>query len=126
MADKLSARDPRFALWLPGMASFAAIPFAVAVYALDDVKLGLICAAPSLVFSAMYLGPSFAVAANLSSLRMRAMTAAILIFVINLQNSIFLLLKDTIFIKKSMLKYLKQFNMMIYFVINKKTNVNQQ
>ena len=84
LADKLSARDPRFALWLPGMASFAAIPFAVAFYALDDVKLGLICAAPSLVFSAMYLGPSFAVAANLSSLRMRAMTAAILIFVINL------------------------------------------
>tara|TARA_Y100000590_G_scaffold123119_1_gene140996 strand:+ start:2639 stop:3913 length:1275 start_codon:yes stop_codon:yes gene_type:complete len=84
LADKLSIRDPRFALWLPGMASFAAIPFAVAFYALDDVNLGLICAAPSLVFSAMYLGPSFAVAANLSSLRMRAMTAAILIFVINL------------------------------------------
>ncbi len=84
LVDRLAKGDTRYALWVPGAASLVAIPFSIALYATDTIALALACAIPSVFLSAIYLGPAFAVAQNLAKLRMRAVAAAILIFVINM------------------------------------------
>jgi predicted MFS family arabinose efflux permease len=84
LVDRFAKRDSRFAMWIPGFASLASVPFSLVLYGTDWLPLALMCAVPSVFLSAIYLGPAFATAQNLAKLRMRAMSAAILIFVINL------------------------------------------
>ena len=84
LADRLTPRDVRWNLWVPGVATLVAVPFAVSFYLWSDVRVALALAGIPVFFGAMYLGPTFAITQALAPLRMRAVASAFLLFLINL------------------------------------------
>jgi len=84
LGDRLSVRDVRWYVWLPGIATLVAIPFSMFVYLWDDYVLALCVAAIPGMLGAYYLGPTFALTQAMATLRMRAMAASIMLFIINL------------------------------------------
>jgi len=84
LADRLLPRDARWAMWVPGLSTLIAVPFAVAFYLSPDVKTAIAFAGIPVFFGAMYLGPTFAITQALAPLRMRAVASAFLLFLINL------------------------------------------
>jgi MFS family permease len=84
LADRLTPRDARWALWVPGVSTLIAVPFAVAFYLWQDVRVALALAGIPVFFGAMYLGPTFSITQALAPLRMRAVASAFLLFLINL------------------------------------------
>jgi MFS family permease len=83
-ADRLSPRDQRWNVWLPGLAVAGALPFSIGFYFIPDKYAALACAVPPGILGAMYLGPTFATTQALAELRMRAVASAVLLFVLNL------------------------------------------
>lgn len=84
LTDRLAPRDARFQLWVPGVATLVAVPFAVGFYLGSDVRMALAVAGIPVFFGAMYLGPTFSITQALAPLRMRAVASAFLLFLINL------------------------------------------
>jgi hypothetical protein len=84
LADRLAPRDARWALWVPGVSTLVAVPFAVSFYLWQDVRVALALAGIPVFFGAMYLGPTFSITQALAPLRMRAVASAFLLFLINL------------------------------------------
>jgi hypothetical protein len=84
LADRLAPRDERFAVWVPGVSTLIAVPFAVGFYLSQDVRLALAFAGIPVFFGAMYLGPTFSLTQALAPLRMRAVASAFMLFLINL------------------------------------------
>jgi MFS family permease len=84
LSDKLAPRDVRWSLWVPGVSTLIAVPFAVAFYLWPDVGVALAFAGIPVFFGAMYLGPTFALTQALAPLRMRAVASAFLLFLLNL------------------------------------------
>lgn len=82
--DALSVRDRRWYVWLPAIATVAAVPFSLTVYLLNNFYLALSIYIIPVFFGAMYLGPTIAMAHGIVSPRMRALTSAMLFFVLNL------------------------------------------
>ncbi|MCP5180381.1 MAG: MFS transporter [Pseudomonadales bacterium] len=83
-ADRLGKRDVRWYVWLPALATLASIPFSVTFYVLPDpVTAFWIGAVPGFLGS-YYLGPTFALAQGMVGPRMRALTASVLLFILNL------------------------------------------
>lgn len=84
LADKLGARDVRWYLWTPAMLTFLIVPVISVALTSDTALVALILAAPFNFLTAAYLGAVIAVSHSLVSSRMRALTSAVLFFVINL------------------------------------------
>lgn len=84
LADRLGGKDPRWYTWVPAFAAFAGIPFLIPFLLVDDRNLALALYVPAVVTGAMYLGPTFALTQALVKLRMRALAAAVLLFIINI------------------------------------------
>ena len=84
LADRLGKKDKRWYLWIPGISTLAAMPFAAGAFLTDDLELSLKLYFLPLVFGYMYLGPTLAMTHGLVSSRMRALASAVLFFVINL------------------------------------------
>jgi MFS family permease len=86
LADRYAQRtgDPRYQLWVPGISTFLNVPIAVLTYVLPQTWLVLLLGLPSLAIGSMYLGPSFAITHRLCGVRERALSGALLLFVINL------------------------------------------
>jgi predicted MFS family arabinose efflux permease len=84
LADRLSVRDPRWALWVPGAATLLAVPFAAAAILSRDFSTSLLLYVLPLAFGYMYLGPTLATTHALVAPRMRALASAVLFFVVNL------------------------------------------
>jgi predicted MFS family arabinose efflux permease len=84
LADLLSVRDPRWALWVPGAATLLAVPFAAAAILSRDFSTSLLLYVLPLAFGYMYLGPTLATTHALVAPRMRALASAVLFFVVNL------------------------------------------
>ncbi|WP_262689579.1 spinster family MFS transporter [Kordiimonas aestuarii] len=84
LTDKFGAKDPRWYLWLPGLSAVCAIPLAVLAYHTDSRNVMLGTYFIVVVMSTLYLAPAIAVTHRLVSPRMRAMSSAILFFVLNL------------------------------------------
>ncbi|MEM7413292.1 MAG: MFS transporter [Myxococcota bacterium] len=84
IGDRLAPRDPRWYLWLPAIGTLLAVPLGFGVYLSPDGHVALAFALPASFLGSMYLGPSFAVAQGLARPEMRALVAAILLFVMNL------------------------------------------
>jgi MFS family permease len=84
LTDRLLPRDARWAMWVPGISTLIAVPFAVAFYLSPDVRTAIAFAGVPVFFGAMYLGPTFAITQALAPLRMRAVASAFLLFLINL------------------------------------------
>jgi MFS family permease len=83
-SDQLGKRDARWSLWVPGVSTLLAVPFAIAFYLAPDVRTALAFAVIPVFFGAMYLGPTFSITQALAPLRMRAVASAFLLFLLNL------------------------------------------
>ena len=84
LSDRLTPRDPRFSLWVPGVSTLVAVPLSMTFYLLSDVRAALALAGIPVFLGAMYLGPTFAITQALAPLRMRAVASAFLLFLLNL------------------------------------------
>lgn len=84
VADKLGARDKRWYLLVPCVAGLIAMPMMVSVYILPDAYAALLMKVPPTILYYTYIGASLAAAHSLVGVRMRALTSAILLFVLNL------------------------------------------
>lgn len=84
IADRLAVRDVRWYVWLPGGATFVALPFSVFFYLWPDYRVGLAVASVATLLGSYYLGPTFALTQAMATLRMRALAASIMLFITNL------------------------------------------
>lgn len=84
LADKYGAKDVRWYLWIPAILTFAIVPILATIMLTGSLTLALILTAPFHFLSAAYLGAVIAVSHNLVTIRMRALTSAVLFFAINL------------------------------------------
>lgn len=83
-ADKLSARDARWALWVPMAILIICVPLlTVTLLADDKLSALLVYIIPGSIMTG-YIGPAIAVTHNLADSRMRAMGSALLFLVINI------------------------------------------
>jgi predicted MFS family arabinose efflux permease len=84
LGDRLAKRDLRWYVWLPGLATLLALPFSAFVYLWPDYVLALLVSVIPGMLGSYYLGPTFALTQAMATLRMRAMAASIMLFIINL------------------------------------------
>jgi predicted MFS family arabinose efflux permease len=84
LADRLGARDVRWSLWLPALASLVQIPFWFLFFLWPHPVQALVAGIPGVLGGAMWLGPVFATTQSLVRPDMRALASAVLLFVINL------------------------------------------
>jgi MFS family permease len=84
LADRFGQSDQRWYIWIPAVATLAAIPFSLAVYLIDNYSMALTIYLIPVFLGAMYLGPTLAMTHGIVSLRMRALASSILFFVLNL------------------------------------------
>lgn len=84
LADKLSVRhnDYRWYMYVPGIACLAMVPFQFLSYLSPDLWAVVV---PSfsimVVLASMFFGPSFAVAQTVATVRMRAVSTSVLLFI---------------------------------------------
>jgi predicted MFS family arabinose efflux permease len=84
LSDRIGRDDKRWYMWIPGMATIGAVPFAVLFYTTQDPMLALFLAVPGAILGPMYLGPSFAMTQALVTPGMRALASALLLFILNI------------------------------------------
>jgi MFS family permease len=84
LCDRFARRDQRWYVWLPGLATLVSVPFAYYVYTHDAPWFALWVYAVPVFLGAFYLGPTFSLTQSLVGLRMRALAASILLFVLNI------------------------------------------
>lgn len=83
LADRLGRADARWYLWLPGVTTIVTIPFTLFIYLTDMTWVALAVNFLPAMFFASYLAPCLAITHSLVGLRMRALSSAILFFVLN-------------------------------------------
>lgn len=84
LGDRYGQKDKRWYMGVPGIATFLAVPFALAFYTSGNPQVAAVLAVPAYVLGAMYLGPTFGMTQTLVPPAMRAMASAVLLFVLNL------------------------------------------
>lgn len=84
IGDRVAKYDVRWYVWLPGIATLLSVPFAYYVYMHSDPWFALWLYSIPVFLGAYYLGPTFSLTQGLVGLRMRALAASILLFVLNI------------------------------------------
>jgi predicted MFS family arabinose efflux permease len=84
IADRYGARDVRWNMYVPIIATFVGIPFAPVFYLAPSTAVALAAAIVPVTIAAAYVGPAYAMAQGLVPLRMRARSVAILLLVLNI------------------------------------------
>ena len=84
LTDRLGKKDKGWYLKIPAYAILISILFTAGTIFLQNIYLTLFCIGACAFLQSMYLGPSIAVAHSLVPASMRALTSAILFFVLNL------------------------------------------
>ena len=84
LGDRFGARDKRWYLWLPGLATIISVPFSCFVYVWPDATAALWVLALPYFLGAYYLGPTFSMTQSMAGLRMRALASSILLFILNI------------------------------------------
>ncbi len=84
LSDKFGVNEKRWYMWIPGVATFASLPFGVLFYTTGDPILALFLAVPGSILGPMYLGPTFAMTQSLVTPGMRALASALLLFILNI------------------------------------------
>jgi len=80
LADHLAKHNIRWQLWIPALGGLIAVPFSFGIYLSGTSFETLAWFAIPIIFANLYHGPVFAMAQALAPLKMRAMAAAILLF----------------------------------------------
>jgi predicted MFS family arabinose efflux permease len=84
IAERLALKDIRWYVWLPSLAGFICIPFLVATYLVNDPYHSFFLQiVPGILFN-VYLGNALAMTHGLVGLRMRALSSAVLFFILNI------------------------------------------
>lgn len=84
IADRLGAKDRRWFLWVPMWGKIVGAPLFIAAMLAPNVELSLLLYFPGITLAAMYLGPSLAITHHLVPASMRAMSSAVLFFILNI------------------------------------------
>ncbi len=84
LGDRYAPRDPRWHLWWLAIGGLASIPFSVFAYLTDSTPLAVAALSISVVGSYFYTGACHVITQTLARPRMRAITAAIMLFSMNL------------------------------------------
>ena len=84
LCDKTGKSDKRWYLWIPGVATMAHVPFATFTYLYHDPQIALAVYGMAYILGHAYLAPTFAMTQALVSVRMRALAASIMIFILNI------------------------------------------
>lgn len=83
LSDKISTKtnDKRWYMWVPGIACFIMVPFQFVSYLSPDLRLVVPAFSIMVVLASMFFGPSFAVAQTVATVRMRAVSTSVLLFI---------------------------------------------
>jgi MFS family permease len=84
IADRYGSKDIRAYVIAPALASLAAVPIYIAAINLPGAIPALILLVPYYLLGALWYGPVYATAQSIVDPAMRATTAAVLLFIINL------------------------------------------
>jgi predicted MFS family arabinose efflux permease len=84
LSDRLGGRDRRWYLWIVAVALAAAVPFSVLVFLADSAPVALALFAIPVLLGNFYQATTFSQTQGLVGLRMRAVAAAILLFILNI------------------------------------------
>ncbi len=84
LTDRLGERDRRWYFWLPAIGTLAATPFVPAVFFASTATGAFALFAAPAFFVALGVAPIYAMTQGLAKPRMRALAAALMLFVINL------------------------------------------
>lgn len=80
IADRLSAKDPRWLLWLVGVMTAALLPFSALAFLVQDRALCILFIAMSYVVGTAYMAPSIAAIQRLVRVEQRATASAVFLF----------------------------------------------
>lgn len=83
LADRLSRRDMRWNAWIIALAKFCGMPLFIVFYMSSDLTVMIPVYVVSTILGAFYIGPSFAMIQTLTPLHMRALTSAVVLFILN-------------------------------------------
>lgn len=84
LADRLGAKDRRWFLWVPMWGKLIGAPLFILALLAPTAEWSLIFYFPAITLAAMYLGPSLAITHHLVPASMRAMSSAVLFFILNI------------------------------------------
>ncbi|MEM1436809.1 MAG: MFS transporter [Pseudomonadota bacterium] len=84
LGDRFASTDKRWYVWLPGLATLLSVPFSAYVYLSEAPYFALWVLAVPYVLGAYYLGPTFSLTQSMVAPRMRALAAALLLFILNI------------------------------------------
>jgi predicted MFS family arabinose efflux permease len=84
LADRLGARDKRWYMWIVAIALVACVPFSVGVYLAPTATAALLFLVIPVALGNFYQATTFSQVQGLSTLRMRAVAAAVLLFILNI------------------------------------------
>ncbi|BBY94069.1 MFS-type efflux pump [Mycobacterium gallinarum] len=88
IADRLSARDPRWLLWLVAMMTAVLLPFSALAFIVEDRTLCVWFIALSYVIGTAHMAPSIAAIQRLARAAQRATASAIFLFVGSMLGSV--------------------------------------
>jgi predicted MFS family arabinose efflux permease len=80
VADRLSAKDPRWLLWLVALMTAALLPFSTAAFLVESQTLCVVFISLSYVVGTAYMAPSIAAIQRLARVEQRATASAIFLF----------------------------------------------
>lgn len=83
-SDGFGVRDERAPLFVAAVGGLAAMPFVALFLLLPERGMALAGYAVAMLFSVLFIGPSYGLAQSLARPRMRAQAAALMLFTINL------------------------------------------
>lgn len=84
LADFLARKDERWRAWIVGAAKLLTVPFFIGFFTAQDTTTALMFFAIPALLSGFSLGPTFALVQSLVDIRMRAVAASILLFLLNI------------------------------------------
>lgn len=84
IADKFGAKDIRAYVLVPAVASIITIPLYIAAISLPDARAAIMLLTIPTLLGTLWYGPVYATAQSIVEPQMRATTAAVILFIINL------------------------------------------
>lgn len=84
LGDRFGAHDPRWYLWWLAIGGLVSIPFSVVAYLAPSTPVAIASLSLAVVGSYLYTGACHVIAQSLARPRMRALTASIMLFSMNL------------------------------------------
>jgi MFS family permease len=84
LADKLGKRDKRWYMWVAVCACAISIPFQISLFLVDSPYTALLLLIVPAILSNAYLGATIACVHGMVGLKMRAVSSALLFFILNM------------------------------------------